>query len=227
MSTEQGTAPAAPTSTRRSPLHHWHLAHGARLGERDGWQIPLSYADVSAELAAARAALGEADVSAFAKVSVRGPDVASFIPAPRGVVTLPDGPALACRLTDDHLLLLASTTSTTALDRHAAGLREGRSVVQTDVTSAYAGFWLVGPRLEELLRRVTHLDIRLSAFPVNSCAETAFAGVEALLVRPAEDSLRVYLAWDLGEYVWERMLEAGRDVPITPMGLEALALLAS
>jgi glycine cleavage system aminomethyltransferase T len=37
--------------------------------------------------------------------------------------------------------------------------------------------------------------------------------------------VRICVAWDLGEYVWERVMEAGRDRPITPVGLEALALL--
>jgi sarcosine oxidase subunit alpha len=99
-------------------------------------------------------------------------------------------------------------------------------VVRTDVTSAYAAFEVFGPRLDELLRRLTHLDLRPASFPVSSCAETALAGVEALLVRPADRSppgVLIYVAWDLGEYVWERLVEAGRDVPITPVGLEALA----
>jgi sarcosine oxidase subunit alpha len=209
----------------RTPLHHWHAAHGARFTDWDGWQVVAAYSDAATEAAAARAGLGIADISAFAKISLRGPGVASFAPSPRGVVAVPKGPALACRLTDDHLLLLASTTSATALDRQAVALREGRAVVQTGVTSAYAGFWVIGPRRDELLRRLTHLDVRPSAFPVNSCAETAFAGVEALLVRSAEDSLRIYVAWDLGEYVWERMMDTGRDVPITPLGLESLGLI--
>jgi sarcosine oxidase subunit alpha len=106
----------------------------------------------------------------------------------------------------------------------------GPTAVAKDVTFAYAGFALVGPRLEEYLRRLMHLDVRPAAFPPGSCAETAFCGVEALLVRPAIGpfpALQVFVAWDLGEYVWERMLDAGRDVPITPLGMEALAILRS
>src|SRR5262249_432514 len=102
---------------------------------------------------------------------------------------------------------------------------EGPSVVRTDVTSAYAGFEVFGPRLGQLLSRVTHLDMGLASFPAHSCAETAIAGVEALLVRPPQDALpvlRIYVAWDLAEYVWERLMEAGRDGSITPVGLEAL-----
>jgi heterotetrameric sarcosine oxidase gamma subunit len=216
-------------------LHEWHRAHGARFADQDGWQVVAAYSGAEPEATAARAGLGLADVSAFAKLSLRGPGVPSLVPSlvpdspalsPRGVAALPGEPALACRLTHDHLLLLGSTTAATGLSQRLAGLQEGRAVVQTDVTSTYAGFEVIGPRLDEFLRRLTHLDVGPAAFPISSCAETALAGVEALLVRLDRRSLpalRVYVAWDLGEYVWERMTAAGRDVPITPLGLEALA----
>ena len=35
-------------------------------------------------------------------------------------------------------------------------------------------------------------------------------------------ALRVYVAWDLGQYVWERMIEAGHVGPIIAIGQEAL-----
>jgi glycine cleavage system aminomethyltransferase T len=217
----------------RTPLHHWHTAHGACLTDRDGWQVVAAYTDAGREGAAARAGLGLADISASAKVSLRGTGVPALVeallpdgaaPRPRGAASLPGEPALACRLTDDHLLLLASPPA--ALTLRAAP--EGRFLVRTDVTSAYAGFELLGPRLEGLLGRLTHVDTRLGSFPVNSCAETALAGVEALLVRPGGRSLpalRVYVAWELGEHLWERLLDAGSDGPVTPVGLDALSLL--
>jgi len=223
--------PAPRHPVARTPLHHWHAAHGAQFTELDGWQVVAAYSDAEQEAKAARAGLGLADVSAFAKISLRGTGVSSVVQAlvpdsaalhPRGVARLPCEAALACRLADDHLLLLAATPSATALSQRLAGLPEGRPLVQTDVTSAYAGFEVLGPRLDELLRRLTHQDVRPTALPMNSCAETALAGVEALLVRSAEGPVRIYVGWDLGEYVWERLLEAGREVPITPVGLEAL-----
>jgi heterotetrameric sarcosine oxidase gamma subunit len=218
-------------------LHAWHAAHGARFTDRDGWQVVAMYSDAGREAEATRAGLGLADISALAKISVRGagvPDlVRSLAPdgpalSPHGVAVLPARPALACRLAADHLLLLSPTPSASGLWQRVAGARQDGPVVPTDVTSAYAGFLLLGPRLDEVMRRLTHLDLRAASFPVNSCGETALAGVEALLVRATETSLpalRVYVPWDVAEFVWERMLEAGRDVPVAPLGREALALL--
>jgi heterotetrameric sarcosine oxidase gamma subunit len=224
-------------SRARSPLHHWHAAQGARFADRDGWQIVTAYSDPQREVEAARHGLGLADISAFAKISLRGLGVkhlvASLSPdgaaqSPGGVISVDSGPALSCRLTKDHLLLLAPTPTPTVLGQRLATLAKDQPVILTDVTSAYAGFVVVGPRWEELLRRLTSLDLRPNTFPMNSCTETALAGVEAILVRSSESSLpclRIYVAWDLGEYVWERILEAGREQGLLPLGLEALGLL--
>jgi sarcosine oxidase subunit alpha len=226
--------PTIPPPVARTPLHHWHAAHGAHFAEQDGWQVVSRYAPVEQEMEAARAGLGLAEISAWARISLRGPGVQAIVPSlvpngavlnPRGVVAVPETSALVCRLTDDHLLLLGSSASIKLGQR-----LDGLPVVQTDATSAHAAFWVVGPRCEELLCRLTHLDVRAACFPMNTCAETALAGVEALLVRTAElsvPSMRVCVPWDLGEYVWERMMEAGREWDVVPLGLEALGLLGA
>jgi heterotetrameric sarcosine oxidase gamma subunit len=231
-------ATAAPL--RHTPLYHWHRAHGARFADRDGWQVAESYAGVEPELATARTGGGLCDVSAFAKVRVIGPGVVGMVrdllgdgPAgkPLGVAQFTAGDSvLACRLTMDHLLLLAATTSPAGLEQRLASISTQEGVVRTDATCALASFCLVGPATDEVLCRVTPLDVRPGALPVGSCAETSLAGVQALLVRPpglTVAAVHVYLAWDLGEYVWERLLEAGRELGLAPLGLAGLQRLVS
>src|SRR5882672_4436600 len=109
---------ASPTSSTvaaplRLPLHHWHVVHGARMIDLDGWQVPASYAVESAPSATN---LLLVDLSAFAKVSLRGRGVSELARSsldntaaarPLGVTTIA-GNNLACRLVDDHLLLLGA-----------------------------------------------------------------------------------------------------------------------
>ncbi len=217
----------------RTPLHHWHAAHQAQFAERDGWQVVTTYAESAREPTAMRTGLAIADISALAKFSLLGKGLADVLPTVvrdpaalqvRGVSRLAtDEEVLACRLTAEHLLLLAATTDA----RPLASSPPSSAIVSTDVTSAYAGFCLLGAPWEEVLRRVTHLDVA-AALPENACAETNLAGVPALLVRVAEFSLpsvRVYVAWDLGEDVWERLVEAGRNWGLIPVGLDCLAQL--
>jgi glycine cleavage system aminomethyltransferase T len=196
---------------------------------RNGWQIVRAYAGAEWEVETARAGLALADVSASSKLSLRGRGVPAFVRAlapdspaltPLGVTWLrgPE-PALACRLTEDHLLLLSLGETLPRFDL------PGEPIVATDLTSTYAGFFLVGPNTEDLLRRLTTLDVRPAALPPNSCAEMQLAGMEALLVRTSETALpamRIYVAWDMAEYVWDRMVESGRDLGITPLGVDGL-----
>jgi glycine cleavage system aminomethyltransferase T len=220
----------------RTPLHHWHQAHGARFSESAGWHLPAAYTGVQAEVAAARSGLGLADLSAFAKLSLLGSGVPVWwrslvsegsAARPLAVAALPDGLGLACRLTADHLLLLGASPAVTALEKRLASLAAESSVIRSDVTCAWAAFGLVGPHIEEVLVRL--ISLPMAVLPPGACAETALAGVHALLVRPPDGNrgeVRILVAWDLAEYVWSCLLDAGRGRGIVPVGLEALRALA-
>ncbi len=217
----------------RLPLHHWHLTQGARMTELDGWQIPASYPAAQR----APAALALADLSAFAKLSLLGPGVPGLAATLHGAPSKPltvatlHGNILACRLADDHLLLLADASRLeirlanvdlrlSALDLDCQVPHE--KVIAANATSMYAAFALIGTPLEEMLHHLITLDVQAS-LPPSSCAQTNLAGVNALLVRAPDlglPSLRIFVASDLGEYVWESLLEAGRAWKVAPVGLE-------
>lgn len=212
----------------RTPFWHWQAKHQARFVDVDGWQVAGSFRGSEEEVAAARAAVGITDLSAFAKLSLRGAGVSALAregrsAQPRGLASFGSAePALACRLNPDYLLLLASGPSLVTLEKHRQVLGQSGRVVASDETSAYAGFALLGPRTEELLRRVTAFDI--ASLNDESCAETKVAGVHGLLLRAAPlsvPSVRLYVSWDLGEYVWETLFEMGHALGLVPMGLEA------
>jgi glycine cleavage system aminomethyltransferase T len=222
----------ATTPEARTPLHNWHSGRGARFRSSDGWQIPAAYQAAEAEVAAARSGVALADLSAFAKTSLLGRGVPaltrellgeSVASQPQGVAKLAaNASVLACRLTVDHLLLLASTTRAVLPDR-LGSLTGGAAVTHHDVTCAYAGFGLIGPHSEMILRRLTELDVEAAGPLSGWCAETSLAAVHALLVRCPGMTLpatRIYVAWDVGEYLWEVLLQAGRPFGIAPLGLD-------
>jgi sarcosine oxidase subunit alpha len=224
--------------TARTPLHDWHLAHGARLVARGRYLVPAVYAEVEREVAAARTGIALADVSALAKLRCLGAGVARLAEAlgadhpackVHGVGMLSQAPqALACRLTEEHLLLIAGRADPgPALERLEKWAARNTAVL-TDATTAYGGFCLVGPHGEEVLHRLTALNVSPAALPAGSCAETGLAAIHALLVRPPRQDppwIQVLVSWDLAEYVWDRVLEAGRPFGIVPLGWEALCVL--
>jgi heterotetrameric sarcosine oxidase gamma subunit len=225
-------------ASARTPLHHWHAARRARFVDRDGWHIAASYSEVAREVAAVRSGLGLVDISAFAKISFRGSGVPALAQAlvgddqavgPQHVAWFEvEGRALLCRLTLDHLLVLAFTTDGVPLHNRLASLKQ--SLVECDVSSAYALFALLGTSTEKVLRHLSPLDLGISAFPAGSCAESSLAGVHALLIRPPEtglDMVLIAVAWDLGEYVWEELLNTGRRHGLVPVGADAWQVLVT
>jgi aminomethyltransferase len=251
MPTVPDTSEDSGLTLARTPLAHWHAQHGARFDEINSWQVPAVYADENSEATAARTGLAIADISFTTKVMLRGPGVAELTqsltgdsPAlkPGGVAPLTaDKSVLACRLHVDQSLVLANPTgndkleqilSTAAAEKDEGATRgltrwsAAKQLLEIDLTSALACFWLFGPHTDELLRRVTHFDVGILS--PGSCAETGLAGVSTILVRPSSPaipSMRILTGWDVAEYVWEKLLQAGQAWKIVPLGLDGLETL--
>src|SRR3989304_1895604 len=64
---------------QRTPLHAFHVAHGARLVDFAGGELPVQYRSILEEHRAVRRAAGLFDVSHMGEVDVRGPDAARFL----------------------------------------------------------------------------------------------------------------------------------------------------
>jgi len=255
-------APNLPLA--RSPLAAWHSQHGARFDEIDSWQVPAVYSDENSEATAARTGLAIADISFTTKVMLRGPGVVELTKAltgdsgaakPGSVAPLTgDKSALACRLHVDQLLVLAGPTGKDKLKQLLSAARgeevEGevpgftrwfpaKQLLEIDVTSAFAAFWIFGPHTDDLLRQVTHFDVAAlgagsqpagesGSVSARSCAETGLAGVPAILVRPLSptiSSMRILTGWDVAEYVWEELFRVGQSWKIASLGLDGLDML--
>ncbi|MCL4525743.1 MAG: glycine cleavage system aminomethyltransferase GcvT [Gammaproteobacteria bacterium] len=61
-------------SARRTALYDWHVAHGARMVDFAGWEMPLNYGSQLAEHEAVRRAAGLFDVSHMRPLDVSGPE---------------------------------------------------------------------------------------------------------------------------------------------------------
>ncbi len=69
---------------KRTPLQDFHLAHGAKLVDFAGWEMPVQYRSILEEHKAVRRAAGLFDVSHMGEVDVRGPGAERFL---NGLVT--------------------------------------------------------------------------------------------------------------------------------------------
>ena len=65
--------------TRISPMHGWHLDHGATLLPAGQWLRPDHYGDPAREVRNVRQNVGIIDVTPLGKLDLRGPDVAKLL----------------------------------------------------------------------------------------------------------------------------------------------------
>jgi sarcosine oxidase, subunit alpha len=234
----RGHEPAKLTST-----HHRHVEAGATIMWTGDWRRPHSYGDPSAEVRAVHERLGVIDVSTLGKLVVSGPDAVTFLERlyPNrfgdmavgriryGVLGTDAGRIMddgtIARLAEDEFYVTTTSTGAEAVlewfEWWNAVWRLDVEIV--DVTGALAAVNVAGPRVRELMARLTELDMSNEAFAYLDAKRAAVAGVHCLLLRigfVGELGYELHFASPYGEYLWDTILERGADFGISPFGLE-------
>ncbi|HEV3257389.1 MAG TPA: glycine cleavage system aminomethyltransferase GcvT [Gemmataceae bacterium] len=63
----------------RTPLYDWHVAHGARMVDFAGWDMPVQYTSITDEHQAVRTAAGWFDISHMGRLVFEGPGALGLI----------------------------------------------------------------------------------------------------------------------------------------------------
>ena len=227
-------------------MHHLHVELGARMMEEGGWQRPAVYSTVDEEVDLLRGAAGISDISPDGKISLQGSGVGDMVGGafaePRSGESLrvgecafvtsserPGEPAvLLARLADDEMFAINSPSERRTVHANLAG-HAGPTAQAVDLTSALAGAAITGPSAALVLSSVSGVDTSPDTLPDMGCVQGEAAGVYALVVRADREGTpgyRLYFGREYGEYVWEALLDSGRDCGAAPVGIEALARLS-
>ena len=158
----------------RTPLFPWHAAHGARIVEFAGWDMPLQYTGIVEEHLAVRRAAGLFDVSHMGKLVIEGPGAPALVNAlSTNDIPATPGRARYTHLLDDEGRILDDVIFTClAPDRYLCVCNAGprARVVDwigshlegprlADRTPDYLCLALQGPRAAEVLGRLTSSDL--------------------------------------------------------------------
>jgi sarcosine oxidase subunit alpha len=233
---------------RRTPMHHWHQANGARWIDAGQWKRPDSYGDPAAEVRAVRSGAGLIDVSTLGKIEVVGPDAAELLErvyinewadlrpgrSRYGVMCTEEGivfdDGVGARLAPEHFYLTATTGNAEGvfqwLELWRATWRLNAVVLNR--TSAFAAMNLTGPRARDVLARLTSLDLSAAAFPYLAVREGEVAGVPCRLLRigfVGELGYEIHCPTSHGLHLWEAIRTAGADAGLRPFGVEAQRIL--
>ena len=222
---------------RRTAMYQAQLALGAVMADADGWQLPLHYGDASREAAWLRETVGVSDVSPIGKLRVAGEDAAQMVNTllpeagelPIGSVGEADSPLerggklLAARLAPDEFMVLTPVGVTPLAVK---GMQPGSLCAHAiDVTSGLCAVAIAGPATLGMMSSITEIDTAPRSLPNLVCVQSRFADVQGMLLRRDVNGIAMYQLYagrEFGEYLWEALIEAAREVGGGPAGTEAL-----
>jgi len=241
---------------RRTPMHHRHLEAGAQMMPVGLWWRPSFYgaeadrdARIADEARNVRENVGLIDVSTLGGLDIRGPDAAEFLnrvytfayvkqPVGRARYVLMTNEAgsviddgVACRLSDDHFYVTATTgaAETVYLTMLWWNAQWRLDVDIANVTAAYAGVNVAGPRAREVVAPlIEDIDLSAEAFPYMGVRTGQVAGIPTRNFRVGfvgELGYEIHVPASTGEALWDALIDAGRPAGLRPFGVEAQRVL--
>lgn len=228
------------TELKRTPLYEEHLGAKAKLIDFGGWEMPVQYAGVIEEHHTVRNKAGLFDVSHMGEVNVTGKDALPYV---QNLITndvrriqdgqilyspmcYPDGgivdDLLVYRYNSEHFFIVVNASNT---DKDYAWMQEqaGSYEVQAEnVSSQYAQLALQGPLAEQILQRLT--SVNLAEIKYYWFKHGEIDGVPSLISRTGytgEDGFEIYIAPDKASWLWQKILEKGSSEGVKPIGLGA------
>jgi aminomethyltransferase len=217
---------------RRTPLYDAHLSAGARVVPFAGWEMPVQYSGVVAEVKATREGVGLFDVSHMGRAYIVGEDAAAFFDylTVNDVSKLSDFQgqySLLCNesggIIDDIIVYRVKETEFLVIfnagnrDKDIAWLRKnlsGFSATLTDRSDETCLIAVQGPKAIELL------GDSVASIPRFGLGSATFAGVAVTAARTGytgEDGAELICRAEDAEKLWSALVSAGA----VPCGLGA------
>ena len=223
---------------KRTPLHAFHVAHGGRMVDFAGWDMPVQYKSILEEHKAVRRAAGLFDVSHMGEVDVAGIGAAKFLQklVTNDITKLYPGRVLYTSMclptggvVDDLLVYMRGAEdfflciNAGNIDKDLAWIREQAAPFDVQVTDRSADYALLavqGPRAAAIVQSLT--GAKLDLIKYYHFGEGTVAGVHCLISRTGytgEDGFELYHAAADAPALAEALLAAG-----APHGLELAGL---
>ncbi len=195
--------------------------------------------------------VGICDVTTLGKIDIKGPDAAEFLnrvytnawmklpvgKARYGLMLREDGIVMddgtTTRISENHYHMTTTTAQAANVLSHLEYYLQivwpelNVNVVST--TEQWAGAAIAGPKSRDMLSKLyPDLDVSNDALPFMGYKEAEFFGVPSRIFRisfSGELAYEINVKSDHGMFMWEKMMEVGKDFGNQPYGTEALSTL--
>lgn len=225
---------------KKIALNDVHEKLGAKMAPFAGFYMPIQYEGVGAEHRQVREKVGIFDVSHMGEFRVSGSGAQAFLQkvTSNDVSKLFDGKAqysclpndkggivddlLVYRFSEDDYLLVVNASNIEKdwdwLQKH-----NDEGAVMADLSDQYSLFAVQGPYAAQTLEGLT--DIDLEKMKYYTFEEGEFAGVPDVIVSATgytgSGGFEIYVKNEYAEKVWNKIMEAGKQYDIKPIGLGA------
>lgn len=221
----------------------WFAPKGVEPKVEYSWGRQNWFEYAAAEHQATRENVTMLDYSVMGKILVQGRDAEKYlnricannvaVPVGRCVYTqwlnetgTIEADLTVTRLEEDQFLVLTGDGTITAvqawLRRH---IPVDAHVHTTNITSAYSVLNIQGPRSREFLSSVTHADMSNEPFPFLTMQEidVGYALVKAIRITYlGELGWELYIPTEFSLHVFDLLVEAGAEIGLKHIGLQAL-----
>lgn len=226
---------------KNTALTQTHEALGAKLVPFAGYNMPVSYEGVNAEHETVRNGVGVFDVSHMGEFLISGPNALPLIQR----VTSNDADKLtigkaqySClpnetggivddlivyRIKEDQYLLVVNASNIEKDWSHISKYNTEFNADMRDISESYSLLAIQGPKAVEAMQCLTSED--LSAIKFYNFVVGDFAGIEHVIISATgytgSGGFEIYCKNEDVKQVWDKVMEAGADFGIKPIGLAA------
>jgi aminomethyltransferase len=219
----------------RTVLYNWHVAHGARMVDFAGWDMPVQYTTIIDEHTTVRTGAGLFDISHMGRLSFGGKDDLELIQRvyTNNAATMKDFQVrygLVCNdqggIRDDVLVYrwpygYAMVVNASNREKIVAWLAESKGSLEVDVRDQTTGTCMIavqGPKAMEMCHGLTETDA--GSLKYYCAAPTRYRGNNCVVSRTGytgEDGVEFMVGAAQGVQLWEELLARGAK----PCGLGA------
>lgn len=226
---------------KNTALTKTHEALGAKMVPFAGYNMPVSYEGVNIEHETVRKGVGVFDVSHMGEFLIEGPKALELIQK----VTTNDASKLtvgkaqySClpnetggivddlivyRVKDETYLLVVNASNIDKDWAHISKYNEAIGAKMRNISDDYSLLAIQGPKAVEAMQSITSVD--LSAIKFYNFVVGDFAGVDHVIISATgytgSGGFEIYCKNSEVQQVWDKVLEAGADFGIKPIGLAA------
>ena len=227
----------------KTPLYERHLALGAKMIDFGGWLMPVRYTSVIEEHHATRTRAGLFDICHMGEIDIRGPQAFALLQRVMSrnmeaqeigrmrlsVMTNEQGGIIddltIYKCAEDHYLVVTNAATRAKDCRWLQTQKETAGFAAVDLsdrTAATGKLDIQGPRAQAILQSLVGAD--LAPLKHYHALNTTLAGIPALISRSGytgEDGFEIYASSDRIVDAWDRLLDAGAEAGLKPVGLGA------